>query len=603
MSESSLVTKKAWANKANYEVGRAGYKIKGIVIHHAVTTNISAVDATFANASRGASAHYTVGGKEIHQHVSEANTAWHCLPTDVTEVMTPQGFVPLSCLREGDAVYQWNKDTGEITVGNVERVIEPRTETVFRMRDTEATAEHKIAFHIYGKSEIQVGKWGERLNTQTYFPDEFYYNGEGLDLTDDEIRFLVAVQADGSYIKNQESVSFHFHKCRKVERLIDLVEKLGLEYRRYEQATGTKVIVNDVASFCELYLDNKQFSYKLLNMTKKQLEVFVSELPYWDGMKTDKTTYYCSSDELSAEVAQIAIFLAGHQSNMLGRVQLGKKVNMRIALPKNNKYMFDKVTETTSRETEVSCISVQTGFIIIRQYGRVQIIGNCGNWYGNHATVGVETVNSTLAPDYKVSDTTLNTLIKLVADIAKRNKLGKLWLDPKADYPTLSGHKDWYESRTSCPGPYLYPKLQYIADKANAINYPPKPVEPTAPTWKDITPAIYETTKEANLYNVITGATVSSYKKGTEIQLVQTTTWKGVEYGRTEWSRDKKLNNGFKMSEMAIPTPAPEPEPTPEPTPEPAPEPTPEDPTVGILQKIIDFIKHIIELITKKQGE
>ena len=63
MSESSLVTKKAWANKANYEVGRAGYKIKGIVIHHAVTTNISAVDATFANPSRQASAHYTVGGK------------------------------------------------------------------------------------------------------------------------------------------------------------------------------------------------------------------------------------------------------------------------------------------------------------------------------------------------------------------------------------------------------------------------------------------------------------------------------------------------------------------------------------------------------------
>ena len=308
MSESSLVTKKAWANKANYEVGRAGYKIKGIVIHHAVTTNISAVDATFANPSRQASAHYTVGGKEIHQHVSEANTAWHC-----------------------------------------------------------------------------------------------------------------------------------------------------------------------------------------------------------------------------------------------------------------------------------------------------------GNYYGNHATVGIETVNSTLAPDYKVSDESLNTLIKLVADIAKRNNLGKLKIDPKADYPTLSGHKDWYGAATACPGPYLYPKLQYIADKANAINYPPKPVEPTAPTWKDIKAMTYETTKEASLYNVVTGAVVSTYKKGTSIGIVQTTTWKGVEYGRTEWSRDKKLNNGFKMSEMAIPapipTPEPKPEPKPEPTPTPEPEPTPEDPTVGILQKIVDFIKHVIELITKKQGE
>ena len=64
-------------------------------------------------------------------------------------------------------------------------------------------------------------------------------------------------------------------------------------------------------------------------------------------------------------------------------------------------------------------------------------------------------------------------------------------------------------------------------------------------------------------------------------------------------------------SPEAAPTPepvateAPKPEPTPEPKPEPTPEPTPEpaDPTVGILEKIIVFIKHIIELITKKQGE
>ena len=38
----------------------------------------------------------------------------------------------------------------------------------------------------------------------------------------------------------------------------------------------------------------------------------------------------------------------------------------------------------------------------------------------------------------------------------------------------------------------------------------------------------------------------------------------------------------------------------PEPTPEPKPEPTPEDPTIGILQKIIVFIQHIIDLITGK---
>ena len=315
MSESSLVTKKAWANGNNYEVGRAGFGIKGIVVHHAVATSISAVDATFQNPSRRASAQYTVSGKEIHQHVSEANTAWHC-----------------------------------------------------------------------------------------------------------------------------------------------------------------------------------------------------------------------------------------------------------------------------------------------------------GNYYGNHATVGIETVNSTLAPDYKVSDESLDTLIKLVADIAKRNNLGKLWLDPNADYPTLSGHKDWYGSATACCGPYLYPKLQYIADKANAINYPPKPVTPTL-TWKKLSSTVtYECKLQpTNLWDFnhtkfADCKSVKQFKKGDKIDVYGTVFNKELNatYLLTEYSFTKKIANGFNEADMKVcekPTPKPEPTPEPEPTPTPTPEPepTPEDPTVGILQKIIDFIKHIIELITEKK--
>lgn len=320
MSESSLVTKKAWANGNNYEVGRAGFGIKGIVVHHAVTTSISAVDATFQNPSRRASAHYTVGGKEIHQHVSEANTAWHC-----------------------------------------------------------------------------------------------------------------------------------------------------------------------------------------------------------------------------------------------------------------------------------------------------------GNYYGNHATVGIETANSTLAPDYKVSDQSLDTLIKLVADIAKRNNLGKLWLDPNADYPTLSGHKDWYGSATACCGPYLYPKLQYIADRANAINYPPAPPKKAELVWTKLDKVEkYICNKQpTTLWNFDSTTwagckSVKEFKKGDKMDIYGTVLNKSLNatYLLTEYSYTKKITNGFNKADLdkiTQPAPEPKPEPTPVPTPtpepEPTPEPTPEDPTVGILEKIIDFIKHIIELITKKQGE
>ena len=94
------------------------------------------------------------------------------------------------------------------------------------------------------------------------------------------------------------------------------------------------------------------------------------------------------------------------------------------------------------------------------------------------------------------------------------------------------------------------------------------------------------------------------------IELDQKTTYNGVLYLRTKYSSSKNINNGFASSDLhEVPAPEPTPEPIPEPTPKPQPEPTPEptpepaDPTVSILEKIIAFIKHIIELITKKQGE
>ena len=239
---------------------------------------------------------------------------------------------------------------------------------------------------------------------------------------------------------------------------------------------------------------------------------------------------------------------------------------------------------------------------------------HCSNWAGNNATVGIETTNSTGAPDWKVADDTLATLIKLVADIAKRNNLGKLWINPDADFPALSGHKDWYGAATVCPGPYLYPKLQYICDEANKINYPPAPsVELIWTPLESVT--VYLTAKEPTILYDFNHShaenckTVKEFHKDEEMSIAGRVTNKtiGKTYLLTEYSWNKKITNGFLETDMVV-KPEPQPEPTPEPTPGPEPEPTPEptpepDPTVGILQKIIDFIKHIIDLITKKQGE
>jgi len=114
----------------------------------------------------------------------------------------------------------------------------------------------------------------------------------------------------------------------------------------------------------------------------------------------------------------------------------------------------------------------------IHQYVREEDTAwHCGDWLGNCCTIGIETVNSTGSPDWLVDEETFNTLVKLVADIAKRNNLGRIKFEPDGVYPTLSAHRDW--SPTYCPGDYLYSRMNELAEKANKINYPEKQPEPT----------------------------------------------------------------------------------------------------------------------------
>lgn len=64
------------AHPNNYGVGRNGILVDRIVLHW-IVGSLTSADATFANPNRLASANYGVGSKEIHQYVSETNTAWH----------------------------------------------------------------------------------------------------------------------------------------------------------------------------------------------------------------------------------------------------------------------------------------------------------------------------------------------------------------------------------------------------------------------------------------------------------------------------------------------------------------------------------------------
>lgn len=95
------------------------------------------------------------------------------------------------------------------------------------------------------------------------------------------------------------------------------------------------------------------------------------------------------------------------------------------------------------------------------------------NGINDHRAITIEVASDTTAP-YKITDKALDSLIKLCADICKRNNIKKLiWSNNKNDRinhvngVNMTCHRDF--APKACPGDYIYNKEQYIADEVNKL--------------------------------------------------------------------------------------------------------------------------------------
>lgn len=147
----------------------------------------------------------------------------------------------------------------------------------------------------------------------------------------------------------------------------------------------------------------------------------------------------------------------------------------------------------SGRKIEAITIHHMAGVLTAEQCGKIfQTVGRCGsshygigndgkiaqyvdesntawtnsNWDSNCKSVTIETSNSSTGGQWLVSDKALNSLIRLVADIAKRNNLGTLVKGKNVTWHSMF-------TSTTCPGAYLLSKMDYIVSEANKINNPP----------------------------------------------------------------------------------------------------------------------------------
>lgn len=98
----------------------------------------------------------------------------------------------------------------------------------------------------------------------------------------------------------------------------------------------------------------------------------------------------------------------------------------------------------------------------VEEKNRAWTSSNAAN---DNAAVTIEVANCGGAPDWKISDKALASLIELCVDICKRNGIKELNYNGKPS-GNLTRHNMF--AATACPGPYLQGKFPYIEDKVNA---------------------------------------------------------------------------------------------------------------------------------------
>lgn len=84
-----------------------------------------------------------------------------------------------------------------------------------------------------------------------------------------------------------------------------------------------------------------------------------------------------------------------------------------------------------------------------------------GSYDVDAQSITVEIQNTTTAPNWQVSDASINALVELIADIARRYGWGYV------DRSRVRGHREF--AATECPGPFLYGHLDGIITRVNSL--------------------------------------------------------------------------------------------------------------------------------------
>lgn len=354
----------------------------------------------------------SIGMRRLHPSINPTGTATlrfssqnpnsqNCCFDGETELLTKDGWVRSDQLKDNTEIAQYWVSSGKIdfALAKVHRphfqgdMLHIKTHDYIDML---LTPNHRCL--------VKTRKGEPREFRAEEFKNDYIHLNAGMfvggveSLTEAEVAFICAVQADGSYHRATNSVGktydcgirFIFSKERKIKRITWILDTLGITYTKAPAANG-KISFYVAAqdpwnSRVRSLMPRKTFGKWLLNLDRPTLDLFCKEVFNWDGCFA-KQICFTSSEQENASWVQTIFSLSG------------TRAYTRIASPKGiskkdhhwvNSTAGQDCSMTTNFKVEkvpwndtVYCVSVPSTFVLIRRNGRVSVTGNSKQGYAN----------------------------------------------------------------------------------------------------------------------------------------------------------------------------------------------------------------------------
>lgn len=329
-----------------------------------------------------------------------------CVDAD-TEFLTPQGWKRIADYAVGDEVFIVNQDgTGHFELP-VDYIAAPYTK-MYRFdgefADMVVSDKHRNYIQNDGRAFIiRDTNWlleNNRWQRVRFQPGVRSRGGAGVPYTESELRFMVALAADGSEVRGRPDIKFGLRRHRKIERLERLLIELGVEYRKYVEGVNTVFYLPDVGAR-KLPLNFENFGAA----TAEQLAWIFDELGHWDGTfdaRTSNLRFSTMRQDEADFVQYVVMAVTGH------RAGIGQKASGEWNARETSAttVMVNRMEEFTPADGKQYCFKTSTTLWLARRNGKIFTTGNTywGDVRSMGESVGANGKTTGVVPFIKVQD-------------------------------------------------------------------------------------------------------------------------------------------------------------------------------------------------------